>query len=156
MAARVAKLSLTLTGGTRAARKLSAMVQKIGEGKTLKVGFLDQATYPDGTSVATVAFYNEFGTSKIPPRPFIRTMIVEKSPGWGGALKKCITATGADGPAALGLMGEGIKGQLVESINLWADPPNAPSTIAKKGFDKPLISTALMLRSVDYEVSDGA
>lgn len=129
-------------------------MRKIGEGNTLKVGFLNEATYPDGTNVATVALFNEFGTTNIPPRPFMRTTIAQKSPDWGAALKKCLAATDGDGPAALALMGEGIKGQLVETINLWSDPPNAPSTEAKKGFNAPLRDTTLMLRSIDYEVSD--
>lgn len=149
----MAKLSLKFSGGDKIRK---ALIDAAGKAKpeVLRVGFLQDATYPDGTSVATVAFFNEFGTSRAPPRPFFRQMIASKSPGWGQALVKALRANGGDTHAALNLMGEGIKGQLVESIRNFSSPGNAPSTIAKKGFDKPLVDTGLMIRSVDYEVSD--
>lgn len=149
----MAKLTLKLSPSKVNAR-LAEMLEKIDKGTVLRVGILDAATYPDGTSVATAALYNEFGTSRIPPRPFMRNTIAEKSPTWGDALAKCYQASGGDGPKALALMGEGIKGQIVETINKFSDPPNAPSTVAKKGFNKPLVDSALLLRSVDYEVGE--
>jgi len=39
-----------------------------------------------------------------------------------------------------------------QSIAGWRYPGNAPSTIAKKGFDKPLVETAHMQNSVGFEV----
>lgn len=48
-------------------------------------------------------------------------------------------------------MGDGIRGQLQTSIRDWTTPPNSPDTIAKKGFNKPLIDTSHMLNSVDYD-----
>jgi hypothetical protein len=49
-------------------------------------------------------------------------------------------------------MGAGIAGQLRQSIIDLVAPPLAPSTIKRKGFDKPLIDQGIMLSSVDYEV----
>ncbi len=94
-------------------------------------------------------------TVNIPMRPYFRTMIAKQSPGWGVRLGKILVGAKYDGALALGRMGEVIKGQLQDSIREWTDPPNAPSTVAKKGFDKPLIETGHMLNSVDYEVSGG-
>lgn len=128
------------------------MIDKIDKGAVLRVGVLEASTYPDGTSVATAAFYNEFGTSNIPPRPFMRNTIAEKSPTWGDALAQCYKAADGDGAAALALMGEGIKGQIVETITKFDAPPNAPSTVAQKGFNKPLVDTGQLIRSIDYEV----
>ena len=39
------------------------------------VGFYKSAKYPDGTQVATVAAWNEFGAKGIPERPFFRTAL---------------------------------------------------------------------------------
>lgn len=133
------------------ARKLKEIVDKMG-GDTLKVGFLEGATYPDGTPVASVAFWNEFGTKNQPPRPFFRTMVAEKSPAWPAQMGQLAKSTGYDGPRVLALMGEQIEGDLKESINKFTDPPLAPSTIKAKGFDKPLIDTSHMVNSTGNEV----
>ena len=49
-------------------------------------------------------------------------------------------------------MGLGIKGQLQQSIIETNAPPLAESTVARKGFEKPLVDTSHMLNSVDFEV----
>lgn len=119
---------------------------------SVEVGFLDGATYPDGTPVAAVAFWNEFGTSTSPARPFFRNMIAAESPSWPDKLAAAYKATGGDGQKSLALMGEDIDGALKQSINDFSTPGNAPSTIAAKGFDKPLIDTGHMVNSTGYRV----
>jgi hypothetical protein len=144
-------------GNARFVRTLENMAQRMGTGGTVRVGFLEGAAYPEdesgkSLSVATVAFWDEFGTKNSPPRPYFRRMVAKESPNWGRKLAAVARHANYNVKTTLTLMGEGIKDQLVTSINEFSDPPNAPSTIAKKGFDKPLIHTALMIRSVDYEV----
>ena len=111
----------------------------------LRVGFIDSATYQDGQNVATVAFWNEYGTEKIPPRPFFRTTIANNKGKWIDYIRKVQTL---DAKA-----GELIKGDLVFSILNWTEPPNAPYTIAKKGFNKPLVEQGIMSRSISYELT---
>lgn len=108
-----------------------------------------------GLPVAQVAFWNEFGTIKTPARPFFRTMVESKSPRWGIALGNALRKTNYNGRAALAIMGEGIRGQLRQSIRDWSTPPNSPRTVALKGFNKPLIDSAVMIRSAEYQVLDG-
>lgn len=149
-------MARSISVANNVARKLKEIVDKMG-GDTLKVGFLEGSTYPDGTPVAAVAFWNEFGTTsagedKQPPRPFFRTMVAEKSPTWPAQMGQLAKVTGYDGPRVLALMGEQIEGDLKESINKFTDPPLAPSTIKAKGFDKPLIETSNMVNSTGYEV----
>lgn len=134
-------------------KKLTEIAESMGGG-SVSVGFMSGATYPDGTPVAAVAFWNEFGGMDRPARPFFRGMISKESPTWAGKMAKLAKMTNYDGPRVLGLMGEDIKGALVQSINDFETPGLAPSTIAAKGFAKPLIDTGTMLRAVDYEVSD--
>ena len=187
-------------GGDRFERAISDLQAKFAKEPVLSVGFLENATYPDGKSVAMIAAINEFGatierepseitvyrklnkvgteflrngrfvkrkdanfssthavsayTITIPPRPFFRGMVKDKSPQWGSDFVKILKATSFDLSRAIGLMGMHIKGQLQQAIRDFRDPPNAPSTIRRKGFDKPLIDKAVMLNSADYEVNE--
>lgn len=141
-------------GGAKLEAYLANLASKVRNPGTLRVGFLEGATYPDGTPVALVAATNEFGKPDKgqPPRPFFREMIREKSPGWGPSLAKLLVSTDYDANAALRLMGEGIKGQLQSKITTYVGPALADLTIAAKGFDKQLINTSHMLNSVDFDV----
>jgi hypothetical protein len=53
-------------------------------------------------------------------------------------------------PAKAALMGERIKGQIQSSIIAFSEPPNAKSTVDKKGFNDPLVWSGDKLNSVDY------
>lgn len=147
----------SFSGGEALEKKLAELAESLGESKTLRVGFLEDATYPDGESVPMVAAANEFGDPAMnrPPRPFFRNMIADKSPQWGDDIGKIAVATNYDTSTLLPLMGERIKDQLQGSIREFYDPPLSAYTIKKKGFDKPLIETSHMLNSVDYDIKDG-
>lgn len=147
----------TFSGGAALEAKLAELAEKLGDGKTLRVGFLEGATYPDGQSVPMVAAANEYGDPAMnrPPRPFFRNMIADKSPEWPQDIAKIAEATGYDAETMLGQMGEHIKGQLQGSIRELMEPALSPVTIAKKGFSKPLIETSQLLNSVDYDIKDG-
>lgn len=142
-------------GGDKLEAVLRGTAQKLAAGKLLRVGFLETEKYPDGTNVAQVAFWNEYGTVKSPPRPFFRNMIADKSGKWGAALGANLAATGYDTTKALSLVGTGIKDQLTKSIVDFASPGNAPYTIAQKGFDKPLVDTGQMQRAPAFDIKDG-
>jgi hypothetical protein len=148
--------TIEISGGSEMERKLKEMMDKLGDGTLLRVGFLENATYPDGEYVATIAAANEFGNpgNNQPPRPFFRNMIAANSPAWPLEVGKVIKAVDFDGGKALQLMGERIKDQLQGSIRELVEPPLSPYTIKKKGFDKPLIDTGHMLNSVDYDVKE--
>ena len=143
----------TLQGSDAVMKALEDIARKMGGGE-VSVGFMEGATYPNGTPVAGVAFWNEYGvpSRNQPPRPFFRQMIAAESPTWPGKMAKLAKATDYDGDRVLALMGEDIKGALQKSINDLQDPPLAPSTVEAKGFGKPLIDTSHMLNSVSYEV----
>ena len=143
----------TLQGSEGVMKALEDIARKMGGGE-VAVGFMEGATYPDGTPVASVAYWNEFGNVGQPARPFFRQMIVEESPTWAPKMAKLAKATNYDGPRVLAMMGEDVKGALQQSVNDFTTPALAPSTIAAKGFAKPLIDTSHMLNSITYEVSD--
>lgn len=145
----------TVKGGDKLKRKLDALVAGLASGNnTVKVGFLSKATYPDGKPVAMIAAIQDFGAPSrgIPPRPFFRNMIRDNSKAWPGIMANLLATTSYDTDKTLNLMGEGIKGQLQQSIRDTNTPPLSPKTIARKGFSKPLIHTSVMINSVDWEI----
>jgi hypothetical protein len=144
----------SFSGGEKMQAILAELASKVSRPGTLRVGFLENATYPDGTSVPMVAAVNEFGAPSrgIPPRPFFRTMVTQNSPAWGPALGGLVKNFGYDATKALEAMGQGISGQLRKSIQDTNSPPLAQSTIDRKGSAKPLVDTGHMLQSIDYDI----
>ena len=125
----------TLSGGDKLAKILADIGGK-AQG-SVDVGFMSGATYPDGTPVAQVAFWNEFGHGgrfPAPPRPFFRNMVNEKSSEWPKRLGDAIKYYEGDGRKALAGMGEAISDDLAESIINTNEPA--------------LSKTTLMLRSI--------
>ncbi len=143
-------------GGDRVSRRLRELAERLDTGEILRAGFLEGATYPDGTSVPLVAAANEFGDPAMnrPPRAFFRDAIAANGKRWAKGLGKLIHA-GNSTDKALALTGEVVRADIQDSIRKFATPPLSPNTRKKSataGFDKPLIDTGHMLNSVDYEV----
>ena len=149
-------MATRIEGGDKLAVALAKLATKVKRAGTLEVGFMEGATYPDGTSVALVAAVNEFGrpAKGQPPRPFFRGMVARGEGRWGGELGKLLTAADYDAPRALAIMGEQLEGELKQSIADLTSPALAPSTVAAKGFDKPLVDTGHMLNSATHRVKE--
>jgi hypothetical protein len=150
--------SIRISGGAALEAKLAELASNLGSGRAeVRVGFLEGARYPDGTPVATIAAIQNFGAPSrgIPPRPFFSSMIEAKSPGWGDSFVGVLKAANYDVGLSLARFGEGIAGQLRQSIRDTNAPPLAQATIDRKGFAKPLIDTGVMFNSVGVEVVGG-
>ena len=134
---------------------LSAALSKYKElNASVRVGVLENATYPDGTPVAMVAFWNEYGTRTSPVRAFFRTTVSEQKKNWVLSVQNLMKIHN-DPKQVMGLIGVHMQEQIVQSINTWSDPPNSAYTIAKKGSSKPLIETGVLMRSIKSEVGEG-
>ena len=134
---------------------LSAALSKYKDmNASVRVGVLENATYPDGTPVAMVAFWNEYGTRTSPVRAFFRTTVSEQKKNWVLSVQNLMKIHN-DPKQVMGLIGVHMQEQIVQSINTWSDPPNSAYTIAKKGFDKPLVETGVLMRSIKSEVGEG-
>jgi hypothetical protein len=70
----------TIRGGEKFEAAMEDLARRLGRPATLKVGFLENATYPDGKPVAMIAAINEYGAPSRgqPARPFFRRMINAK------------------------------------------------------------------------------
>lgn len=108
-----------------------------------------------GEDLLLIALFNEFGTENIPERPYIRSTVDAKAEAWG-KLAKSLVRQMHDGDMtksqALGIMGLQIKSDIQTTIKVLREPPNAPSTIRRKGSDNPLIDTGRLRQSVISKV----
>lgn len=145
------RLSMNTKGWDKIQRNLTR-----GAGNyTNRVGFF-KGSYEHAT-VPQVAAWQEEGTSIIPPRPFIRMGLMKKVE--NGLVLKHIPKVNliASGKMTWRQLNKELSKDLVEalqeSILYWDDPMNRPSTIAKKGFDDPLIGlTGKLFNNVESKV----
>ena len=103
----------------------------------------------------TVALVNEFGTATVPERSFLRaTMDARKNDiaRIRNAMLKDVIEGKKSPKAGLDIFGAWLAAAVRRTIVDKADPPNAPATIAKKGFDDPLIHTKQLLNAVTHKV----
>lgn len=150
-------MSTELKGGKKLVSDLRSRLGKA----TVSVGFFENAKYEDGTPVAQVAYWNNFGTVRgngfIPPRPFFSDTVRQNKNNWvkktGQLLKKY------KNPEKVGdIIGNEMKQDLANSIlNSRAGSPykaNAPSTLkmSNNPNKEPLKDTFHMAKSVGYEV----
>lgn len=135
----------------------------------LRLGVKDGVTTEKGVSLGDVLVWNHYGTETIPPRPVLRNA-AEKVVGQfakaqkGGKsrldvflhnlLKNPREAKRLE-LVLLQDMGRQCireaRDEISQSENLQH---NAPATVAKKGFDKPLEETGLLKKSLAYEVTE--
>ena len=144
----------SITGGDKMESALAAISARVRNARQVSVGFLEGSTYPDGTPVPMIAAIQEFGApnKRIPPRPFFRNMVAEKSGEWPKAVAGLLKSNGYDAAVTLAQVGEAVKVQLERSIASFNSVPLAPSTVAAKGNAKQLVDTGVMLASVAYKV----
>ena len=150
-------MPVSVKGGDKFESVLRGIGKRIGNGAHVNVGFPERATYPDGTSLPLVAAINEFGAPSRgqPPRPFMRNTVRKHGKDWPKAAANLLKANNYDTAKTLALVGEGIKGQMQQSIQDLISPPLAPSTIRRKGHSKPLIDSGFMWQHITAEVVDG-
>lgn len=121
--------------------------------RNLHVGFQrGKGVYENGADVADVAMYNEFGTSKIPARPFMEQSFKRHEQEYVEECENIFNAMikGQKTDALIRKFGKKVKQDIVDEIELGQFVPNAPKTVAKKGFNKPLFETGLLEMSVSY------
>lgn len=143
-------------------KKVKKTLERI-KGSYVTVGVHEDAgEYEDGTSVAEVALWNEFGTERIPERSFIRSTLHENMSrinGWRQDLLSDVIEDKITLEHALDVLGFRMRELVRAKINSNIPPPNAPSTVAHKRLEgvppRTLVETGLLARSVEYKVVIG-
>ena len=109
----------------------------------------------DDVRVVDVASWAEFGTDTQPERSWLRAFFDEHKEECrnklADLLKKVIEGTLTE-DQALEQFGLWAVGQIQKRIADGIAPENAPSTIEKKGSDKPLIDTGVFRSAISYRV----
>ena len=141
-------------------KKLMAEIKRASmAGPVVAVGIFGdkgQESQPDGSGIptVTVAQINEFGVG-VPERPFIRGTVDARKKDIHREQRRLALGI-LDGKLnttrALNLLGIFVKAQMRDYIVAHIPPPNAPTTIAKKGSATPLIDTGHMMNAIDHEV----
>lgn len=126
--------------------------------KGARAGYIKDKAYPNGLSLIQNALIQEFGTSTIPPRPFLRNTIKRNEQKWVKYIKEMFDPN-MDGNMPLKVIALNIalkmQRDIQASILSNTPPPNKPSTIRRKGSSRTLIDTGLLLNSVQSEVIKG-
>lgn len=131
--------------------EISQELKPLANKNQLRVGFFETSKYDDGTFVADVAKNNEFGTLKIPSRPFFRNAIENNTKKWINFLAKDLVKS-ENAAMSYNRLGEVARGDIVKSINQTNSPANSPITIEAKGSSKPLIDTGFLRANVTFKV----
>lgn len=122
-----------------------------------KVGWIESASYPDGTPVAYVATIHEFGAPSqgIPARPFMRPAVEENGPEWVRQLGEGAKAAANGGIAprdVLEMVVLRAAGDVAKKIQQVNSPALKPATVKRKGSSKPLVDTGQMIQSITGKV----
>lgn len=110
----------------------------------------------DGLTNAELMVIHEFGAGHVPERAPLRTTFDAKEKEWFALSRKLLSALIADkvtAEQALGLLGAQAVADIQAQIREGLPPPNAPSTIARKGSSVPLIDTAQLIRALSWAVA---
>jgi hypothetical protein len=136
--------------------------------KKVNVGWFESSKYKDGTSVASVAYKNEFGDmgNNQPPRPFFRIAINESTNRWSKTAERVSKdiIKGSSIETSLKFLGVVIQADVQKSIVQITAPALSKKTVelrkekVAKGrkiantISKPLIDTGYMLSTLTSEV----
>jgi len=137
--------------------KRIGMNMKELNGRSIKIGIWGSAVQ-DGVAIVDYAIYNEFGTSRIPARPFMQKTFDDKKDEtmkFAEFLVGKMIDGGMTAQAALDKIGfqyQSFVRATIRDAKNWA-APNADSTIAAKGSSSPLIDQGRMVNAVNFEVS---
>jgi hypothetical protein len=125
-----------------------------GFGTKIQVGILKGSGSVEGTTIADIAFWNEFGTERIPERPFLRSTYAEQKKTVLSKLAKALKQVlkGKNLAIEFGKVGQWYEDRVKETITNLSDPPNAESTKRIKKSSNPLIDTGRMRATVRHEV----
>ena len=130
-------------------------LQKL-DGMEVVAGMLrDSGKASNGASYVDIATWNEYGTRRIPSRPFIRISADTNKQAWAKMAQQCVNdVIDGDSPIEAAKV---VGHRMVEDIRkVFGDTSklkaNAPSTIAKKGRNEPLVDSGEMRRRVNFRI----
>lgn len=104
-------------------------------------------------SVPTIGAIHEFGTDKIPARPWLVPGVESVTNELNKIIEKELSKDSVDVKAMLNKIGLSAELAVKVYINKLSSPPNSESTRRRKKSANPLIDTGEMRNSVTYELT---
>jgi len=144
------------------------VIMKNAKSSGIKIGILSgTGEHPNSTSgqtLAEIAWWNEFGTSvksgrsggeiiTIPERPFLRSTMKENKNLYFRLMKSLIQKMlllEIKIDRAEKILGTKVQSDIRKKITSLKMPPNAPSTVEKKGSSNPLIDTGALRQHINW------
>lgn len=126
----------------------------------LRLGVKDGATRSDGKAMGDILRWNHYGTETIPPRPVLRNAaekIIPQNKKRIEAYLMNLVRNPREAKRLETVLLQSLGAQCVREARDEIDTSerlqhNAPRTVAKKGFDKPLEETGELKKALAYEV----
>ncbi len=148
---------------TRVSARITGIRQATAEasrrGVTVGIHEEEGAELDDsGATVAAIAAFHEFGTSRVPRRSWLLDGITENEAAISEAFRRVgreIAAKRLSPEAGYAQLGEFIVAKLQARIRANIPPPLSPVTIARKGSSTALIDEGRLIASIRAKVTLG-
>lgn len=116
----------------------------------------DSGKAENGASYVDIAAWNEYGTSRIPSRPFIRISADTNKAAWAKMAQQCVNdVIDGDSPRdAAQVVGHRMVEDIRKVFGSSELKANAPSTVKKKGRNEPLVDSGEMRRRVNFRIEE--
>ena len=125
------------------------------DGMEVVAGMLrDSGKASNGASYVDIATWNEYGTRRIPSRPFIRISADTNKQAWAKLAQQCVNDVidGDSPPDAAHVVGRRMVEDIRDVFGSSQLKANASSTIARKARNEPLVYSGEMRRRVNFRV----
>ncbi len=129
------------------------------KGAEVRVGLRSSGNPSADNELLTYAASNEFGTrdGRVPERSFMRSTMMSNRAQFTRLVRDVFkkAKTPADIERRLDQLGARAVREVVKTIRSDVPPPNAPSTVAKKGSSGTLRDTGRLAQSISHETKVG-
>lgn len=117
----------------------------------------DGSIVPSPATLAEIAMYNEFGTSDIPARPFMKQAFENNRDEIENFVSEGLKKVAVSGKVQqfLQLLGVKLVDVVQSEIEEGQFEPNSTETVRRKGSAHPLIDTATMKNSIGFMIEEG-
>ena len=146
-------INIKVDGLQQVQNRIRKEIEKIAKNKTVLVGIHEGAPPVEGEDItmAQLGAVLHFGNQNIPARPWLDVGVRSGSADYLDIIEN----NNEDMDNALNMIGLIAVGKVQQYMTELQDPPNAPSTVKKKGSSNPLINDGHLRGAVTYSIIDG-
>lgn len=154
------KITTEVSGGDKLAHKVRELKERLKRNNVFVGVPAGAGSYEDGTTIAVIGAVQEYGSAdgRIPERSFLRVPLRSNQKEFAKVFRNLIPKVIAGEMDMFQLLSSvGAKAVSVsqEAISAGIPPPNAPSTLARKGEGGvPLVDEGTLKGSITYVIGD--